>query len=75
MIQKKSILWEHLKEDILNTDILIIDARTKEEYEKAIKKQAASFIYELKKAANFNGLKDISTHSMRKTFGSITLKD
>lgn len=61
---------EHLKEDILNTD-LKIDARTKEEYEKAIKKQAASFRYELKKAADFNGLKDISTHSMRKTFGYI----
>lgn len=61
---------EHFKEDILNTN-LKSSARTKEQYEKAIKKQAASFRYELKKAADFNSLKDISTHSMRKTFGYI----
>lgn len=62
---------EHFKEDIINTPTKR-ESKSKYEYEKATKKQAASFRYELKKAANSLGLTDISTHSMRKTFGYVS---
>ena len=61
---------KHFQEDIINTSAKK-EAKSKYEYEKAIKKQAASFRYQLKKAANNFGFTDISTHSMRKTFGYV----
>lgn len=61
---------EHFKNDILSTKAKE-EAKSQKEYEKALKKQSAAFRYELKKAATYNGLSDISTHSMRKTFGYI----
>ena len=46
-------------------------AITERELKRAINKHAASFRYEFKVAANFCGIDGVSTHSLRKTFGSI----
>ncbi len=56
-----------LREEFFNNRI------TKEEYDveypKIVKKQAALYRYAFKKAADFNGIEGVSTHSTRKTFG------
>lgn len=44
---------------------------TLSEYGVIIDRQAASYRYEFKKAADYNGIKDVSTHSARKSFGRI----
>lgn len=44
---------------------------SKKEYAYAIRKQADSFRHQFKKAADVFGIKDVSTHSLRKTFGYI----
>lgn len=61
---------EHFNEFIFNTE-LKRNARTEKELDEAIKKQAACFRYEFKKAAEFIGVPDVSTHSLRKTYGYI----
>lgn len=47
------------------------NAQTERELKDAINKHAASFRYEFKVAANACGIDGVSTHSLRKTFGSI----
>ena len=47
------------------------NAQTERELKDAINKHAASFRYEFKVAANVCGIDGVSTHSLRKTFGSI----
>lgn len=44
---------------------------TEDQYKNAIDKQAACFRYEFKKAAKYNNIDGVSTHSMRKSFGYI----
>lgn len=46
-------------------------AKTNSEITAALRKQAGSFRYEFKKAADYCGIKDVSTHSIRKTFAYI----
>lgn len=63
----------HLKEDIFKCKQKdeLGDIYTEEEYYKAIGKQAASFRYDLKQAADYCGIENISTHSLRQSFGFI----
>lgn len=63
----------HLKEDIFKCKQKddLGDAYTEEEYYKAIGKQAATFRYALKQAADYCGIENISTHSLRQSFGFI----
>lgn len=62
--------------DCLDKDVFQTDkkeqATTESEYMKAIKSQAAAFRYRFKLAADACGIKNVSTHSLRKTFGYIT---
>lgn len=44
---------------------------SEKEYEKAVKKQAAAYRNQFKKAARAYGMEDVSTHSTRKSFGYI----
>jgi len=72
--KKKIVPMEQFKQDIFPTEgktkaILACDG---ELYSKAIDKQAASYRYEFKKAANACDIEDVSTHSTRKTFGYIS---
>ena len=64
---------EHIKEDIFLSSYKnnLPNNYTEEEYKRAIDKQAACFRYEFKKAAEYNGIKGVSCHSMRKTFGRL----
>lgn len=55
---------EHLHEDIFQSSY----KNEVENYDEAIKKQAAKYRYNFKKAADYNGIKGVSTHSTRKTF-------
>lgn len=48
-----------------------ITAKTDSEYKVALKKQTSSFRYEFKKAAEYCKIENVSTHSIRKTFGYI----
>lgn len=56
-----------LRQMLLQRKISIEEYNTR--YKKILKEQAASFRYYFKKAADFNGIEGVSTHSMRKTFG------
>lgn len=64
----------HLKEDIFRCKQKddLGDVYTEEEYYKAIGKQAATFRYALKQAADYCRIENISTHSLRQSFGFIT---
>lgn len=64
---------EHFNEDIFQCAYKdeLGDNYTEEEYYEAIRKQSGMFRYEFKKNAEFNGIKEVSTHSLRKTFGYI----
>lgn len=61
---------EHYNEDMFPTEDKL-NAKSDKEYNMAIKKQAASFRYAFKKAADFVGVENVSTHSLRKSFGYI----
>ena len=65
---------DHFMEDIFMTDAKRdLDSNcTDKEYQEVISKQSASFRYEFKKAADCNGIENVSTHSMRKSFGYIS---
>ena len=65
---------EHFNEDIFLSlsDITLSKNYTEDEYMNVIRKRSSSFRYEFKKAADYNGIKNVSTHSMRKTFGYIS---
>lgn len=47
------------------------ESYSKKEYSEAINKQSASYRYKFKKAADYNNIENVSTHSTRKTFGYI----
>ena len=80
-MQKENIsLAENLNHDIFDTadkaDLRqqflhnkLTKAEYEEQYAKLIKNQASLYRYALKKAAKFNGIEGVSTHSTRKTFG------
>ena len=61
---------EHLNEDIFPRESKTY-AKNKEEYDKEVKKQAASYRHQFKKAADSLGIENVSTHSLRKSFGYI----
>lgn len=61
---------EHYEEDMFPTEDKT-NAKTDKEYDIAIKKQAAAFRYVFKKAADTVGVPNVSTHSLRKSFGYI----
>ena len=61
---------EHMDEDMFPTEDKL-NAKTDKEYDVAIKKQAAAFRYVFKKAADTLGIPNVSTHSLRKSFGYI----
>lgn len=63
----------HLNEDIFSSKYKneLGNDYTKEEYYKAVGKQAKAFRYQLVKAADELGINGVSTHSLRKTFGHI----
>lgn len=61
---------EHLNEDIFPRESKTY-AKNKEEYDKEVKKQAASYRHQFKKAADYLGIENVSTHSLRKSFGYI----
>lgn len=61
---------EHYEEDIFPR-VAKTYAPNKEEYEKAVASQADAFRNAFKKAADYCGIKNVSTHSLRKSFGYI----
>lgn len=61
---------EHYEEDMFPTEDKL-NAKNDKEYDVAIKKQAAAFRYVFKKAADTVGVPNVSTHSLRKSFGYI----
>lgn len=63
---------DHFTEDIFQKfkGELPVDY-TREQYKNVIDRQAKSYRYEFKKAANYNEIEDVSTHSARKSFGRI----
>lgn len=69
--EKKNINpMEHFLEDVIPSkrkDALPADHSAKE-YWDAIEKQESDYRYRFKKAANYYGIKGVSTHSTRKTF-------
>lgn len=64
----------HLKEDIFKCKQKdeLGNNYTEDEYYKAISKQAAAFRYDLKQASEYCKIENISTHSLRQSFGYIT---
>ena len=62
---------EHIHEDIFPR-VAKTYAKSRAEYDKAVKSQAASFRREFKAAADFCGIENVSTHSLRKSFGYIS---
>jgi|GEM_PF-759559 len=62
---------EHFEEDIFQSIYKENVYKGSKEYYEAIKKQAAAFRYKFKKAADYNNIVGVSTHSMRKSFGYI----
>lgn len=64
---------ENLSNDIFNSrwKMELGSTYTEKEYEEAIKKQAAAYRNQFKRAAKDLGIENVSTHSTRKSFGYI----
>lgn len=64
---------EHLHEDIFKSKHKqnLSENYSIEEYKNAIEKQESAYRYQFQKAAAYNGIEGVSTHSTRKSFGRI----
>lgn len=63
---------KHYKEDIFQKRKSELSKNyTQKQYDAIIDKQAKAYRYVFKKAAEYNGIEDVSTHSTRKSFGRI----
>ena len=64
---------EHLHDDIFNSKHKqnLSDNYSEAEYKNAIEKQESAYRYQFQKAAAYNGIEGVSTHSTRKSFGRI----